>query len=274
MTDRSDQETAIELLQELGLKEYESRSFVALARLPQGTAKDISELSEVPRTRVYDAVRVLESKGLVEIQHSNPQRFRAVSVSEASETLRKEYKQRVESLQSALSNLEPFRDAPAPDTTHEVWSLSGRGAIATRTADLLAEATEEAVIVLGDADVFTEEIAANLQSARARGVSVVVGTTDEGLREQVASTLPDTPVYVPELGWLSPDTDRSDGTRINRLLLVDNSTILVSSVSTGVDGTQEYAIFGRGFNNGFVTILRRLLSLGPNAVADATGSET
>ncbi|RLM77810.1 TrmB family transcriptional regulator, partial [Halobellus sp. Atlit-38R] len=51
MEDVSNQDQAIELLQQLGLKEYEAKSFVALARRQRGTAKDISETSEVPRTR-------------------------------------------------------------------------------------------------------------------------------------------------------------------------------------------------------------------------------
>lgn len=261
MSDSSAQETAVELLQELGLKEYESRSFVALARVSHGTAKDISELSDVPRTRVYDAVRVLESKGLVEIQHTNPQQFRAVSITEASETLRKEYEQRFESLESTLETLEPLRDGERADGTHEVWSLSGEQAIATRTADLLGEATSDVALILGDADVFSEEIAVALQDAKSRGVTVAVGTTDEATRDLVASELPDVAVSVSELSWLSPDFDRNDETRIDRLALIDRSTILVSTVSHDGDGRREHAIFGRGFNNGFVTILRRALSL-------------
>ena len=110
MDEISNQEYAIELLQQLGLKEYEAKSFVALARRQKGTAKDISETSEVPRTRVYDAIRVLESKGLVETQHSNPQVFRAVTIDEAVNTLRSEYVDRTESLRSALSGLEPTDD--------------------------------------------------------------------------------------------------------------------------------------------------------------------
>lgn len=45
-------EEVIELLKELGLKEYESRTFVALTRLHNATAKGISVHSSVPRTRV------------------------------------------------------------------------------------------------------------------------------------------------------------------------------------------------------------------------------
>ena len=52
-------EEAVESLSELGMKEYEAKSFVALSRLPKATAKQINELSDVPRTRVYDAVSAL-----------------------------------------------------------------------------------------------------------------------------------------------------------------------------------------------------------------------
>lgn len=64
---------AVTLLEELGLKQYEARCFTALTQLSDATAKGISEISEVPRTRVYDAIRVLETQGLVEVQHSSPQ---------------------------------------------------------------------------------------------------------------------------------------------------------------------------------------------------------
>ncbi|MFC7078815.1 TrmB family transcriptional regulator [Halorussus caseinilyticus] len=78
MVDTDNQEQAAGLLQQLGLKEYEARCFVALTRKATATAKEISEIADVPRTRVYDAIRVLEAQGLVEIQHTNPRQYRAV----------------------------------------------------------------------------------------------------------------------------------------------------------------------------------------------------
>ena len=108
MATQTNHEQAVDLLEELGLKKYEAKAFVALTRHPRGrTAKEISDTSEVPRTRVYDAVRMLETKGLTEIQHSNPQRFRAVSIDEAIETLRREYDERVESLRQSLEGFDP-----------------------------------------------------------------------------------------------------------------------------------------------------------------------
>lgn len=257
MSDISNQDAAIELLQELGLKEYESRAFVVLSRLPQGTAKDVSELSDVPRTRVYDAVRVLESKGLVEIQHTNPQQFRAVSIEEASETLRKEYAQRVESLESRLAALDSFDRNDDADTVHEVWSLSSEEAVTTRTTELIAEGQDEVLLFVGDEATFTSDLVEALELATGRGVPVKIGTPSESLRATVADALPETQVFVSEQSVLLPGEPHEDDTVITRLLLVDQSAILVS---TTADRAETTAISGRGFNNGLVTLVRRLLT--------------
>ena len=59
-------------------------------------------------------------------------------------------------------------------------------------------------------------------------------------------------------------SEEGDETEINRLQLVDRSTILVSSIRDGVgDGrVHEQAVFGRGFDNELVVIVRRLMSTG------------
>lgn len=264
MTDQTTQDDAVALLQQLGLKEYEAKSFVALTRLPQGTAKDIGDISEVPRTRVYDAVRVLQSKGLVEVQHGNPQRFRAVSIAEAVETLRSEYDERIESLRQTLQGLEPAAVQPEEDATHEVWALSGGQAITTRTQESITEADQEVVMVIGDDSFLDAEFVESLQAAHERGVSVIVGTISEALRAHVQDALPDVEVFVSGLEWLNSGVLPGDDTELGRLLLVDRETILVSTFTPGpADGRQyEQAVFGHGFDNGLVTVARRLLVTG------------
>ncbi|WP_436908943.1 TrmB family transcriptional regulator [Halosimplex marinum] len=267
MDDISKTDEAIELLQGLGLKEYEAKAFVALTRLPQATAKEISDVSEVPRTRVYDAVRVLETKGLVEIQHANPQQFRAVGIDEAAETLREEYEAKTDSLREALDGIEPASDTDGVDSTHEVWSLTGRTAIGNRTRQLLGEADEEAVLILGSEAVATESLFDSLASAEDRGASVVVGTVTGALRDRVQEVLPDAEVFVSELPWLDGSALDED-TDITRILLVDRTTILISTTHEGDDDADEQAVFGRGFDNGLVTIVRRLMATGLLPVDD------
>lgn len=270
MNELSNQDQAVELLQQLGLQEYEARAFVALTRLPQGTAKEISEISDVPRTRVYDAVRVLESKGLLEIQHSNPQQFRAVSIDEAADTLQQEYAARTDSLRDALEAIDSTPPDVGTDVTHEVWSLSGVTAIENRTRQLVDEADHEIVFVLGDESIFTEQLVSQFRDAQQRGVDVVIGTTSKRIRDEVQDKLPEADVFVSGLEWLSGSIRPDDDTEISRLVLVDQSTILVSTFhETSAGGHErEQAVFGRGFDNGLVTIVRRLMATGLLPVDD------
>jgi sugar-specific transcriptional regulator TrmB len=250
-------EEAIEVLQQLGLKEYEARCFVGLSRVDTGTAKKLSELTEVPRTRVYDAIRVLEAQGLVEIQHSSPQQFRAVPLDEATETLRDQYEARVERLHKALKSVEIVEEED-DEAIQQVWAMSGRDGIENRTEDLIQTATEEIVLVVGDEALLTDDLVATLNDV-GDGVDLLLGAVNEPLERKLREAVPDAKTFISGLDWLHGENDRAE-TGIGRLLLVDRSTILVSSIVP--DTKQEQAIFGDGFGNGLVVIARRLMSQG------------
>ena len=258
MDTRENMEEAIEVLQQLGLKEYEARCFAGLTRLDTGTAKKLSDLTEVPRTRVYDAIRVLEAKGLVEVQHSSPQQFRAVSLDEATETLRNQYEERVERLRSALDTVEIIEEAD-DEPVQEVWSMTGRDAIENRTEQLLEAATDEIVLVVGDESLLTEDLVDTLNGVDT-DVELLIGTLTPSLQDEIQTAVPNATTFVSGLEWLRQSPDDTGETAIGRLLLIDRSTILVSSIvpSTG----EEHAIFGEGFGNGLVVIARRLMSQG------------
>jgi sugar-specific transcriptional regulator TrmB len=264
MDELTNHQRAVESLQQLGLKEYEAKSFVALSRIPQGTAKEIHEISDVPRTRVYDAARALEERGLVEIQHSNPQRFRAVPIEEAVETLREQYDSRAATLREALRGLDPVETDAGEAITHQVWALSGTTAVANRTVELIETADSEVVLVVGDDAAFTDELADGLRAAEERGVDVVVGTVADALRERIRAALPEAAVFVSELDWLRGLAAADDETVLSRLLLVDRESILVSTLHEDASGaqTEERAVFGTGFDNGIVVVARRLMATG------------
>lgn len=258
MTERNNVEEAIDVLQQLGLKEYEARCFVGLSRVRSGTAKQLSEMTEVPRTRVYDAIRTLEAKGLVEIQHSSPQRFRAVSLSEATQTLQDQYERRVERLQSALTTMEAM-DVKADANPQEVWSMSGREGIENRTDVLIADATEEIVLVIGEESLLTDDLVDRLEAV-GDGTHLVIGAITESVEDRIQALLPQATTFVSGLEWLHGTSESEREVAIGRLLLVDRSTILVSSLipETG----KEQAVFGEGFGNGLVIIARRLMAQG------------
>jgi DNA-binding MarR family transcriptional regulator len=250
---------AIEVLQQLGLKEYEARCFVGLARLETGTAKKLSDITEVPRTRVYDAIRVLEAQGLVEVQHSSPQRFRAVSLEQAAETLHDQYEDRVERLQDALKTVEMAEEEEEELPVQQVWSMSGQDGIENRTNQLIADASDEVVLVIGDEALLTPDLMGTLDSVSA-DVDLLVGALTESLQDRIQTGAPEATTFISGLEWLQSDPPMENDTAIGRLLLVDRSAFLVSSITPQT--REEQAIFGEGFGNGLVVIARRLMAQG------------
>jgi len=257
MSSEDTADEAVSVLQQLGLKEYEAKCFVGLTRVSTGTAKRLSEITDVPRTRVYDAIRVLEAQGLVEIQHTSPQRFRAVSVEEAMETLRDQYESRVTRLGDALQSAEEVQ-SDEDDTIQEVWSMTGANAVQQRTERLLDEAEEEVVLVIGDESLLTDELVDTLKQID-DNIDLIVGTVDESLRDRVTERIEDAEVFTSGLGWLRSD-QVDDDLSIGRLLLVDRENILVSTIHR--DTGEERAVFGSGFGNGLIVMARRLMSHG------------
>jgi sugar-specific transcriptional regulator TrmB len=257
-------EEAVEVLQQLGLKEYEARCFVGLSRLQTGTAKKLRELTEVPRTRIYDAIRVLEAQGLVEVQHSSPQHYRTVSLDEAIETLHDQYEARVNRLENALETIE-IVDVDDDTPVQQVWAMTGRDAIENRTNELVGEATDEVVLVLGDESLLTDDLVEVLNEV-GNGVELLVGAVTKSLQDEIQTAVSDATTYVSGHEWLHGENATEEDVAIGRLLLIDRSRILVSSIKP--DSKEEQAIFCVGFANGLVVIARRAMAQGLLPVQD------
>lgn len=263
MTARPHHETAVELLQELGLKEYEARSFVALTRVPSATAKECSELSDVPRTRIYDAIQSLETHGLVEVHHSSPKVFRAVSINEAVETLRTRFARLTDDLEAALRSIEPAPSDAEADVVQQIWSLAGPEAITTRSAQLIGDADDEVIMIVAGEHVLTDRLLEQLAAAIDRNVTILLGTPDQNAVDAARDGLAEATVFETGLEWLEASPLADDDTQIGRLLLADRSAILVSTFhGSGDTPRDEQAIYGEGFDNGLVTIARRLMATG------------
>jgi sugar-specific transcriptional regulator TrmB len=137
--------------------------------------------------------------------------------------------------------------------------MTGRDAIENRTEELIEQATNEVVLVIGDESLLTEDLVDTLNRV-STDVDVVIGTLTESLQEHVRSAVPAATTFISGLEWLHGEYTVENETAIGRLLLVDRSTILVSSIIP--DSKKEQAIFGEGFGNGLVVIARRLMAQG------------
>ena len=81
--------TAIATLADLGLTILQAKVYIALAKLDVSTISEISEVSNVHRTDLYEILKDLEEKGLAEREIDNPIRYRATPMSEGLDLLLK-----------------------------------------------------------------------------------------------------------------------------------------------------------------------------------------
>ena len=72
-------------LQDLGLTEYEIRTYLALVERGPLTAGELSEAKLVPYSKVYEVVGSLSEKGFVDILPGRPARYAARSPASAIE---------------------------------------------------------------------------------------------------------------------------------------------------------------------------------------------
>jgi hypothetical protein len=119
--------------------------------------------------------------------------------------------------------------------------------------------------------ILTGELLDRFEAASDRGVDVIVGAQDAAVLEGLDEAQSDIETFVSHIEWLGHSAFPNDDTEIGRLLLVDQSSILVSSFTRGAGGdrSHEQAVFGRGFDNGLVAIVRRLMSTGLHGTAEA-----
>ncbi len=72
-------------LKDFNLNSYESKLWVALLSRGISTAGELSDISNVPRSRAYDVLESLEKKGFIIVKIGKPIRYLAVKPREVVE---------------------------------------------------------------------------------------------------------------------------------------------------------------------------------------------
>jgi len=268
-----EEQAAVNALEQLGLTEYEARCFVALTRIPHGTAKEVGQVADIPRSRVYETVEQLQRKGLVAMEEGEPRTYQSVSIDSAVRMLRQEYKSYFETVEQSLRQLKPaYKEAQ-----QAVWAISNHEQVTGRVIDLIDDADEEIVFILLDEGLLDEDVIASLADASERGVTIHIGTVVDVVRERIDDAEIEASVFT--TGLVEWFTSMSGTPQIGRLLMADRDPVLVSATHDeklpGV--VNETAAWSDGIDHGFATFTERVLTyeLKENVgeVYDETGSE-
>lgn len=148
--------------EQFNLGEYEIDAYLTVLEHGQLTASEIADRTDIPQPRVYDTVRSLSDRGLVELRETRPMQIIAVDPDEAFSRVRS-------SLTEMVDELEARYTAPAR-ATEAVSLVKSRSTILRNLAEVIEAAEYELILSLTPEllDRFDEE----LREAIDRGISI------------------------------------------------------------------------------------------------------
>ena len=243
------------ILEAFGLSEYESRAYAALIFRGISTASELSDVSGVPYTRMYDVLSGLESKGLVTRIPGRPMRFRAVHPSVAVRNLKARIMSEFERRMRELDELEkelvaeaaPLYEKARIRVSEEVQVLRGRVSVHGMISTMLSER--------GDAVVVSSPTSL-LRILRMNGPDIArLGGTLYALLLGNGEVPGDLPGNVRIIGRLD------SGQRTINLLVAGDCVMFFDAVPDDLEETSDYDV-GIMLRNSKVAALLRLLIMG------------
>lgn len=94
-----------EMLKRFGLNEYESKAYAILAMSGPSRAGELSKLSTIPQSKIYETLESLMDKNLVEMFDGRPKEFRAMPPNVALPGLLERMERHLGSLKKEADNL-------------------------------------------------------------------------------------------------------------------------------------------------------------------------
>jgi len=162
MSEEDPRESLEGLVDAFDLGSYEVAAYLAVLSAGELTASELAERADIPQPRVYDTVRSLADRGLVELHESRPMRVVAVDPAEAFATYRSALSETVNALETRFTRPERGTEA--------VSLIRSARSIRRYLGDVIESAEFELTLSLTPA--LLERFADDLEAARERGVSV------------------------------------------------------------------------------------------------------
>ncbi|HID60439.1 MAG TPA: TrmB family transcriptional regulator [Hadesarchaea archaeon] len=181
-------EKPLRLLRELGLTEYEARTYTALVSNGPSTAGELSGIANVPYSRIYDILSKLERKGWVEVQSSRPTKYRGKPPAEVVRILKTEQEQRLKELgNGVVKELEPLYEQKAETKRPDVWVIRGGRNLLTKIWEMLARVQIETLISLPSLSNEIVKLGSFLPALQAKNINVRILVTE---KPKLRSALP------------------------------------------------------------------------------------
>ncbi len=167
-------EKALATLQKLGLTYYGARVYTTLVSLGPSDATELAIESEVPRTKIYDVLRRLETEKWITVEHTRPITYTAKYPKDIIEEQKAIFNSEIDDVSNQLSMLyDKLMDKEIP----KVWLLRGMDNITAKVLDMVSRAKKDIMLLgaLYSADEI-EQLKTELLRAKKKGLNIRVIT--------------------------------------------------------------------------------------------------
>jgi len=174
-------------LKDFGLNSYEAKIWVALLSRGVSSAGELSDISNVPRSRTYDVLESLEKKGFIVMKIGKPIKYIAVPPSEVVERVKRNI------LEDAKKQADIVEEIKNDIVLQELTTLYTQGVEIIEPSDfsgslrdrtnfysnlnMMIKGAEKSIIIMTTAKGLTREadiLRRSLEKARARGVDIKI----------------------------------------------------------------------------------------------------
>jgi sugar-specific transcriptional regulator TrmB len=183
-------EIDLETLKEAGLTGYEAKSYIELLRYGTMQGSKVAEKSDVPKTRVYDALKSLSDKGLASKIQERPMKFSPVEPEKGLKPLYERKKNRIEHFEKeameSLNNIEPIGEQSAVQRNVDVFL--GQRNMFSQVFERIEDARDEiTALIIGR--VPSKKYKIRLRELAERGVKIRLMITqyDSEIKEEYES---------------------------------------------------------------------------------------
>ena len=127
----------VALLKRIGLTMYEAQAYVTLTSLIQAPATEISEKSNIPRSKIYDVLKSLNKKNYIEVEDGRPLTYIAKS---PVEVLTREKEKITTDIDDSISRLTNLYENGMNQVQAPIWRIYGVEKIINQEIDIIQRA--------------------------------------------------------------------------------------------------------------------------------------
>jgi sugar-specific transcriptional regulator TrmB len=165
----------LEALEKLGLTEYESKAYTKLVEHGHLSAKEASNLTGIPYSKIYTTLISLVDKGWVSVKEGRPKKYRPIEPAFASElAFKKQTQDLTDASKMIRDTLQSLYNEDIVAGKSDIWSIRGHANVLRKLKEIINLSYYEIfclLINLDDSDLI--QIGTMIQEAKERGCKVL-----------------------------------------------------------------------------------------------------